>query len=586
MEQPDWTLLAEQPGSLRGLDQAACNRAVVSAVRHGGATIVVSRVADMKWHMWMYFGQSNVPDNKKHLDFSRVPTQFVSSLKSAFYRWWMCGLPGKARPEASTLVAALNRVMPFLRWLDKQKVQSLAAATALHISSYVQSQRDRGLAPSTLVTRLQEVQRLHLLREHCDDGLTVSPWAGSSATLVAGFVSNGRDTHERRAQTLVIPEPVVAGLFRHCESVVGSALELDGRGEPDAAVRDAVLFLLGITSGMRSEELLGIEVGCIRQDLVDGETYTWLQSVEHKTKYGAGEWMVPADAVQWVTILEGWSAPLRARVTELLRNAESTPIEEMDARELARHMKRIHRLRQDQKRLFLGLERRLGRPAALTNGAANDGLKRVAAAAGVDWAPEAHQMRRTMAVLCAHHQLGDLLYLKKHLKHRSLDMTALYAMNPAQDEALFNEIFDALQEVKAGLIEHWLDPNTVLAGGAASGIKARQIATVGSRKELAEDIADKVSIRATGHGWCLAQDDGCGGQGLYEKTRCVGCSDGLIDDRYQPVWQGIFEQQIELLDDAPMLGAGAQRRIRIDVEKSARVLKDLGVAVDVPELAA
>lgn len=585
MVRPDWTLLAKQPRTLQGMDAAASGQAVVSAFRLDGATVVVSRVADMKWYLWMYFGQSNVPDNKKHLDFSRVPTQFVPSLKSAFYRWWMCGMPGKVRPDASTLVAALNRVIPFVRWLDKQGVRNFGGTTALHLSSYMQSQRDRGLAPRTLVCLLHEVQRLHRLKEHCDDGLMVNPWNGSSAALIAGFVSNGRETHVRQARTPVIREEVVSELFRHCECVVGSVTCVD-RGVPDVAVRDALFFLLGITSGMRSEELLGIEIGCIRQDVVDGEKYTWLQSVEHKTKYGAGEWMVPGDAARWVAVLERWSAPLRARITELLLEAELLPMDEMSATDRAHHMKRLHRLRQDQKRLFLGLERRLGRPATLTNSAANDGLKRVAIAAGVRWSLEAHQMRRTMAVLCAHHQLGDLLYLKQHLKHRSLDMTALYAMNPAQDDALFNEIFDALHEAKAGLVAHWLDPNTLLAGGAASAIKARQIATIGSRKELAEDIADKVSIRATGHGWCLAQDDGCGGRGLYERTRCVSCADGLIDDRYKPVWQGIFAQQVELLADVPTLGSGAQRRIRIDVEKSARVLNDLGVAVHVPELAA
>jgi hypothetical protein len=194
-----------------------------------------------------------------------------------------------------------------------------------------------------------------------------------------------------------------------------------------------------------------------------------------------------------------------------------------------------------------------------------------------------HFMFREMAVLCARHELGDLLYLKKQLKHRSLDMTALYAMNPAQDEALFNEIFDAHQEVKAGLLEHWLDPSTPLAGGAAAAIGERKIDTLKSRKELATNIASKVSIRATGHGWCLAQDDGCGGQGLYEQTRCVDCTDGLIDDRHKLVWQGIFEQQLELLEDAPSLGAGARRRIRIDVERSSRVLGALGVELQLPE---
>jgi hypothetical protein len=58
-------------------------------------------------------------------------------------------------------------------------------------------------------------------------------------------------------------------------------------------------------------------------------------------------------------------------------------------------------------------------------------------------------------------------------------------------------------------------------------------------QKLAEDTSDLVNIRATGHGWCLASDAGCGGQGLYEPTRCLGCGNGLIDNTYPDIAEPI-----------------------------------------------
>lgn len=79
----------------------------------------------------------------------------------------------------------------------------------------------------------------------------------------------------------------------------------------------------------------------------------------------------------------------------------------------------------------------------------------------------------------------------------------------------------------------------MIIGEAAGPVKAfrakHQLASVASRKKLIEDTADVVSIRATGHGWCLASDVGCGGQGLYEPTRCRECRNGLMDDTHVPV---------------------------------------------------
>ena len=66
----------------------------------------------------------------------------------------------------------------------------------------------------------------------------------------------------------------------------------------------------------------------------------------------------------------------------------------------------------------------------------------------------------------------------------------------------------------------------MVTGGAAGPIKAfrakQRLATVTTRKKLAEDTADLVNIRATGHGWYLASDAGCGGQGDSRPTHPTG----------------------------------------------------------------
>jgi hypothetical protein len=52
------------------------------------------------------------------------------------------------------------------------------------------------------------------------------------------------------------------------------------------------------------------------------------------------------------------------------------------------------------------------------------------------------------------HILGDLIYLKHHYKHWSLDTTALYALNAQQEQELFDEVLHAVREKKIRVIEH------------------------------------------------------------------------------------------------------------------------------------
>jgi hypothetical protein len=113
------------------------------------------------------------------------------------------------------------------------------------------------------------------------------------------------------------------------------------------------------------------------------------------------------------------------------------------------------------------------------------------------------------------------------------------------------------------------DEDCKVIGGVAPAVKAfrakASLTTLAGRKQLIEETSDLVNIRATGHGWWLASDDGCGGQGLYEPTRCLECRNGLIDSSHIPVWRGILGQQRELLATASDCGLGGHRRIHRDL---------------------
>ena len=68
-------------------------------------------------------------------------------------------------------------------------------------------------------------------------------------------------------------------------------------------------------------------------------------------------------------------------------------------------------------------------------------MKGFAAYAGVDWRLSPHQLRRAYAWTFVRHRLGNVLFLKEQFKHSSIEMTQLYAANPMQDDALFEDLF-------------------------------------------------------------------------------------------------------------------------------------------------
>ncbi len=582
MAHSDSSMLALQPlGVTSGKPRASI---IISAViDDAGERHVLSRFGDDIWELWPFFTQSNVTPHQKRIDWSYVPAEFREVSKAVIYRYWRVGLPGGPRPTARTIISSVWHLAVFFGYLERLGILSLSQVQQIHLSNFVHARKtvDRVKA-GTLTHNLLAIELRYRFGDQHADRLAFPPWPGLSAAAVAGWTGNAA---RQSGKTPLIPPLILQKLYLHAERLLDRAdVLLDERDmglrsaykDPEVtALRDACFFMLGVLTGMRCEEIVGIELGAGRTQHKDGITYHWIASIEHKTKKGRVEYLMPSIGHRILKVMERWSAPLRLLLEQRLAlwEADECPTVGHDL------LRRITEARADRHRLFLG---RGGHDSvrAISGFACRERMRAFAGSAGVDWPLAPHQLRRVYAWTFVRHRLGNLLFLKEQFKHSSIEMTQLYAANPLQDETLYSELFEEIDTSKVELIQGWMSEDVPLSGGGGRRIAVIRAQNYPSRKALIEETADWLSIRSTGHSWCLAQDEGCGGQGLYEPTRCTSCSDAVIDSTFAAAWSEIYAHQMELMTEAN-LGAGAMQRVRRDLRKSREVLSDLGVKLDV-----
>lgn len=573
-------LLASQPASLARLAPAARRDVVISAAADAaGDAIIVARVGDEVWEMWPFTTAVNAPPSATRLNWANVPDAYRDACQNVLYAYWKIGRLGRV-PDVGTLLKTLSNLRIFCGYVASLGLASLADVQPLHVANYVRAQKAKRCVPATLANRMFVLELLYLFRDEHPGTLQMHPWPESSAKAVGGGTGQQAKLARKVGFTPLIPINDAQILFRHATSILNRAPELlDERdrgarstfGDPEIlTIRDACFYLLGVLTGMRSGELSSIECGAGRTEVKGGCTFHWLTATEFKTKQGRVDFLMPAMGHDILRILEWWSDPYRRRLAALITECLSKP-----GRHTTDELKWLHRARRHVKLVFLGQ-----RMMAMSGLAANSALKRFARAAGTDWDLAPHQMRRLYAYTFVRHRLGDMLFLKEQFKHASLNITQLYAANPQQDAALYDEILSELAIYKAGVVAQWVEKDEPLAGGAARKIKEMRANDFPGRKELLTEASMRVNIRSTGHSWCLAQDEGCGGSGIYEKGKCGDCGNGVIDRRFLPIWQEAYRHLQGLRTDAAQLGPGAVKRVERDLAQAAKVLKDLGLEID------
>lgn len=594
-------VIAAQPGSLAGLNSTDRAALVVSViVDDSGALRVVSRFGDPVWDLRSMIEADNSPESEQMIRWPLdIPTALVDAMKASIYCWMRHGRSGYRRAGPSIARRTVVSGNPFLRWIAGLGIESLDRLQQLHVSNYIhECKQVLKLGPDAVRDRLLLLDVMWAFRSEAGVPLAFYPWGKSSINKIAGTKGLGlANVGPRAGRTPIIPADVRASLFRHAESVVESAaalLDARDRGELSPwderllEIRDACLFLVSITSGMRNEEVTGIENDSWRQERKGGVTYTWVRSVERKIGKGPVEYLVPPELVRVLATVQRFAQPYQARLAAEIARLEAGANDDGIDR-----LQRLRRCKRSLKKLFLcehaasgtdGTCDRETRIDVLARNGCTRALKRLVQTIGSDWDIATHQCRRTYARMFVESRMGrsSLIFLKWQFKHAIMSMTELYGANPLQDSSLYDEILDELAELKAELVDSWLDGKP-LSGGAGRQIIRLRAIPIKDREEMVRRTAESIHIRATGHSWCLAQLRGCGGAGLYEATRCEGCKDGVIDDTFVSIWEGIHAQQVELqsLTDA---GPAVVQRAERDAFRSLRVLEELGVPI--PALAA
>ncbi|MFS1702589.1 hypothetical protein FJ444_14335 [Aestuariibacter sp. GS-14] len=564
---------------------------------------VLSRYEQDKWTLPGHWFPSAEREGQKTLNFGRInipALRDAAKVVMARLLWGDDAKSGKRR--GSTLKDKFNSITPWLNFLPSLGVTELSAVTPLvamqyvtHVKSLISNhgrRKGKPLALTTICSRFLAVEACYQQLRETQYGFA-HPWPESSAVALSGYKSHDK------AKTEIIPDEVLAPLFQYGESKLNRAPELlrlqgllsdfvptntlqrtqylkqhgwasgaKAFNQNITALRDSCLFIILMTTGIRVHELCNLMRGNWYSEVRDGERFYFLGSRSEKTDAGNTHWLCPEITIEALRVLSDLMLPMQQLLEQQLDAAQQVG----DAQEVARLTRRSNSV-------VLGkAPRQNNKIDVLSSTSINDRLQKLADSLGLDIKLASHRFRRTFASYVVHHKLGDLRYLRDHFKHWSLEMTVLYAMNEQQDLELYDEIYAAFDDERQGIIGHWLEPDTPLSGGLANQIrnlrdKATPTRTYQSRANMIRHISEQIYLRSTGLAWCTNDDGSCAG------GRCEECEHGVIDDKKQAFWEGVYAQQIEL-KQIEGLGESGQRTVDKAIMRCEKVLMDLGADID------
>lgn len=598
-----------------------------------GEKTVISRYEDDVWNFWPYIVRENSKDGEKRIiwgislpDGSKLTDKknqhLLMAAKDFIWSLHVDPIEGIKRPSMRTLISMMGDLTFLLRWMINNGISQFSHMAG-RTMAYVVAARDGGLCvKTTMKKRLQLLEKLHAQAGKITDALPVHPWPFESAAVLAGV--DQRMAH-RMPKTRLIPDPVFIELARRAIEFVDERADTiisahdqaeaaiqqarnDGLSAPYSFVfgtkvaqsrgykglrelniemsmlRTACYICINMFSGLRNSEMMSLESGCLTLEPGRDDSYEciWLHGTIYKTGQRPHRWLVPPIVERAVKVAERLALPhqdsFRAE-EERLSVTKSTDI---------RKSKRLAEIKHNRKKLFLSTHYSIAGSLTVVpaNAVVNKWLKNfchhfsITDDTGEVWDLATHQFRRTFAYYYARSELGDLLYLKEHFGHWSLDMTLLYADGGADeyqlDNGLLEEVIRAKQERQSQILTGYLTSDAPLANGDWLSTWRPIVRTAKNKEVLIEELSSTITLNGTGHSWCAGNAKGgsCGGLCLFEADMCVDCNAALIGPEHLPVWQAIAEQQRVVLDLAD-LGVPAKSRAKRILQKANTVIAKL-----------
>lgn len=345
--------------------------------------------------------------------------------------------------------------------------------------------------------------------------------------------------------------------------------------------RTCCYVVLALTTGMRNSELASLTNESLYKTTGwDDEEYLWLKGYTYKLEAEPkpAKWMVPEIAKIAINHLTEIGLIYNTNIIRSLPYLSDTERDHQNG--LLHH---LFIANDTTTNTFNGLSNSLWNMclkqlAVQFNLTVKDSDNELKLPTGTVWPLTSHHFRRTFACLAARSALGDLRYLREHFKHWSLDMTLHYANDQNQDDSLFDEILTERNELQASIVSDWITTDKPVSGGRGETIatfrQRGQLQTADNLKGLVKQISNSVFVRGTGHSWCLASGDGCGGEGLYDAIQCVDCDNSVIDKSHLSTWQGIKQQNQELLalEDS---GIATKQRAKLYINQADKIINKM-----------
>lgn len=581
-----------------------------------GTPFVVSRYADVVWDFYPYIPQENLHATDKQINWRiRLPdgrlltdpehSALFESSKDFIWSLFAQPVEGRKRPTMLTLKFKVNALVPLLRWMVQtglHRFADLADRTLDYVPTARRKANGSKAEESTVNIRLMVVESLHLQRGKLRDALSEHPWPHETAGSLAGVKHGGvgskpktgfipdviaahlaeaaldyvQNRSARILETLQAADAAAAekaaagyGLTRQkdARTAVARAAEFTGAKDlmtESIRLRTACYIVIAEFSGIRNSEVMSLSANCIVPSMSrDGSTdILWLHGTLYKTGVRPKKWLVPSVVKDAVEVLTHLSAPLRKEVWK-----EESELEQRIAlsisREKTRLVKRLHTVRKQKEKLFLAKSANANgnvEVSVLCGDSINSDLKEFCAHFGIRdedkrfYPLHSHQFRRTYARFIARSELGDLLTLRDHFGHWSIDMTVYYTDGGADEYETDTELLEMIAEAKLTrqneIMGSYLDSDTPLANGNHWLKQWRSsVRTAPNKEVLIAEYASSITLTGTGHSWCVGTDRGtcCGGLCVFEEQMCVDCNHGIIGLEHRPIWQGIRDQQLVAL---------------------------------------
>lgn len=612
-------------------------RPVSVAMQPDGSSLVVSRFGDLLWDWYPYLPNANLPSSRKRLDWRiQLPdgspltdprhAQLLDAAKDFLWSLFAQPIEGRKRPHLRSLIAKSFPLILLLRWMVRAGISRFTDLDG-HTLDYVSSakQTKSGFAsPKTVTARLSILEDMYHQRNKLNDALMTHPWPGEAATSLAGEKQGGI---HRRPTTEVIPDKIASQIAssaidyirNKAPAILAAADAVEVVGEEISAtaaskswvtihrtsaargsgytgtyelikemtrLRTACYIVIDMFSGIRDSEMMSLTEGCITEGPSSdgGLALMWLHGTIYKTGVRAKRWLVPSIVAHAVRILTQVTASVR-RDLEDEEKILTAKLASSGAIQRAELIKRLDTVHNAKHRLFVAKQR--GVTNVLCGTRMNKLLKEFCEHCGVNgsdgrpYSLYAHQFRRTYAHFVARSELGDLLTLRDHFGHWSIDMTTYYADGGANEYESDTELLEMVTQEKLArqseVIGDYLESDVPLANGGHWLKDWRaSVRTAANKEELIKEYAGTVTLNGTGHSWCVgnARGTGCGGLCVFEAQMCVECSYGIIGQEHRPVWEGIREQQQEALalDD---MGPGGRSRAQTILDYAEKVLRRL-----------